>query len=179
MRFQAEAVHLFSSTLIKLWNSLRPLENEGFLRRTIKNPPTRVIRERFLCVIKGFILLIFLPILVLSNEVLNNTQSQHKWFECLAIGIQKISLELINAEARCKTQNFRIVEGRLLDSGEIGFFGRRLFTEIAVLNVKHLDLQLNELISAVFANASANISIAYVLIDVLLELTVWLNIYKN
>lgn len=79
---------------------------------------------------------------------------------------------MIAAEARSKTLNFRIFEGRLMDSGEIGFFGRRLFTEIAALNVAHLDLQLGELIEAVFSNASVNISIAYVLIDILLELTV-------
>lgn len=54
-RFQVEAVHLFSVTLIKLWNTLRPLENEGFLRRIVKTLPTRIIRQRILCVIEGYI----------------------------------------------------------------------------------------------------------------------------
>lgn len=63
-------------------------------------------------------------------------------------------------------------QGRLQEmNNQIGFIGRRIFVEVAVVNVKSLDDQLSLLINAVFASSNSS-SIAYVLIDVLLELTV-------
>lgn len=58
-RFQGEAVHLFVSTLIKLWNSFRPLESEGWLRKVVKTLPTKIIRTRILCIIKGSFKLLY------------------------------------------------------------------------------------------------------------------------
>lgn len=93
------------------------------------------------------------------------------WFPYFALGLQKIALELIQSDTQ-KNLNIRLTQGRLQETNnQIGFLGRRIFVEVAVLNVQSLDQQLLLLINAVFASSSLS-SIAYVLIDVILELTV-------
>uniref|UniRef100_A0A915DW57 Uncharacterized protein n=1 Tax=Ditylenchus dipsaci TaxID=166011 RepID=A0A915DW57_9BILA len=72
---------------------------------------------------------------------------------------------------RMSSFNIRLKEGRLQDSGDIRFLGQKIFIEVAVLNVNGFEQQLASLIDAVFAH-SDNISIGYVLVDVLIELTI-------
>lgn len=101
------------------------------------------------------------------DDILLVVKSNPEWFALLAPALDRISSKLMLESAR--STEVRIVEGRLFDSGDVAFLGRRIFVEIAVQNVDGITDQLRRLIDATFA--ASDTTVAYLLADILLEIT--------
>lgn len=67
-------------------------------------------------------------------------------------------------------KKLQLANGRLKDTGGVGFLGRYIFIEVALRNQEGIGGQLRRLVNAVLASAS-NVTVAYLLVDVLLEVS--------
>ncbi|KAH7727829.1 CBN-FNCI-1 protein [Aphelenchoides avenae] len=148
-RHTNEARGILASSLGKIWKNDAVMRRNLWMRKVIASESVSGVRDK----------------ITVLEELM---KSSAEWFALLGPALERVSMSIMLDSA--KSTELRLEDGRLKDSGDVGFVGRHIFVEVAMHNPYGIEKQMSRLIDAVFASAS-NTSIAYLLVDILLEIT--------